>query len=119
MRLQRSGVTKGKKMELKKYIERLEAANPDQKVALGLGNPHSWRGRYDELAFEPVENTTVGEMLAEAKSALGTTYLGYKGGEFKMDSETDIHVDLDGHWSNGHQLWVMFLNLLLQEDEEQ
>lgn len=100
-------------MTLKEYIKRLEAADPKQEVALGLGNPHSWRGSYDELAFEPVGNTTVGEMLAEARKALGATYTGYKGGDYTMNADTTINVDNYGEWTDGSQLWGMFLNLLL------
>ena len=61
-------------MHLKQLIEALEKYDAAQPVALGFGHPHSYRGYYDQLAFEPVNNTTVGEMLAAANSAMGTTY---------------------------------------------
>lgn len=101
-------------MTLGRYIKRLEAADPEQKVKIGLGNPHSWRGRYDELAFEPVEDTTIGDMLSQARSAVGATYTGYKGGKFFMDEETTINVDMHGSWTDGSALWDMLLSLLLQ-----
>lgn len=100
-------------MTLGKYIEILEKADPETKVAVGLGNPHSWRGSYEQLAFEPVANTTVGQMLEEAKGALLNTYHGYKGGDFTMDEDTTINVDYYGHWSDGSELWCMFLDLLI------
>jgi len=100
-------------MTLGEYIERLEKADPEKKVKLGLGNPDSWRGVYSELAFAPVENTTVGEMLSEARKAVGATYEGYKGGEYTMTKDTDIHVDCYGQWSDGKVLWNMLLDLIL------
>ncbi len=70
-------------------LERRDAATP---VAHGFGGPHSYRGYYECLGFEPVENTTVGKMLAAARSALGTTFTAYKGGEYTMDKYTDVYL---------------------------
>ena len=103
-------------MTLGEYIKRLESANPKQEVSLGLGNPHSWRGSYAELAFEPVKNTTIGEMLVEAKKAIGSTYEGYKGGNYTMTTNTTINVEYYGEWTDGGQLWEMFLDLLLSQN---
>src|SRR5665213_1560448 len=100
-------------MTLNDYITRLEQADPATKVPVGLGDPHSWRGDYAELAFEPVRDTTVGEMLAAARSALGATYQGYKGGEYLMTGDTTIHVDMHGRWSDGRAIWAMLLDLML------
>lgn len=88
-------------MKLKDLIELLEKFPADMHVAEGFGNPHSWRGVYAELAFEPVDNTTVGEMLREARSAVGETYTGWKGGDFVMTLETTVNVDYEGRWSDG------------------
>jgi hypothetical protein len=75
-------------MTLGELIALLEARDPEQVVPLGFGNPHSYRGYYHELGFEPVRNVTVGAMLASARSALGSTYEGYKGGEYTMSDHT-------------------------------
>lgn len=96
-------------MRLKDLIELLEKFPSDMRVAEGFGNPHSWRGVYAELAFEPVDDTTVGEMLAEARSAIGETYYGYKGGEFTMALDTSVNIDYRGSWSDGkhdHRLYA-------------
>ncbi len=77
-------------MNLGELIDQLKQYNPDTKVRLGFGAPHSYRGYYDCLAFEPVENTTIGEMLEHAESALGETFEGYKGGTYLMDQRTDV-----------------------------
>ena len=100
-------------MTLNDYITRLEQADPTLTVPIGLGDPHSWRGDYAEMAFEPVRDTTVGEMLAAARSALGATYQGYKGGEYLMTGDTTIHVDSYGCWTDGSAIWTMLLDLML------
>lgn len=96
-------------MKLKNLIEILEKFPADMRVAQGFGNPHSWRGVYAELAFEPVDDTTVGEMLSEARSAVGQIYTGWKGGEFLMTLETSVNIDYVGSWSDGahdHRLYA-------------
>lgn len=103
-------------MNLGKYIETLQSFDPTIELEMGLGNPHSWRGNYSELAFEPKPNMTVGEMLEEAKGAVGKTFTGWKGGEFKMDEYTSVHVDYVGRWSDGEHLFGWFLQLLIERN---
>ncbi len=79
-------------MMLRDLITALEARNLDTPVAHGFGRPHSYRGDYACLAFEPAKDTTVGAMLSAARSALGKTYTGYKGGEFVMGEYTDVYI---------------------------
>jgi hypothetical protein len=76
-------------MTLGELIEALEASDAAKVVARGFAKPHSYRGYYDELAFEPAANVTVGDMLADARSALDATFEGYKGGLFTMQDFTD------------------------------
>lgn len=77
-------------MNLGELIDQLKQYNPDTEVRLGFGHPHSYRGNHAELAFEPVENTTIGEMLYVAEFALSETFNGYKGGKFQMNKWTDV-----------------------------
>lgn len=77
-------------MNLGELIDQLKQYNPGTKVRLGFGSPHSYRGYYEDLAFEPVENTTIGEMLTWAESALDETYQGYKGGTYFMNDWTRV-----------------------------
>ena len=106
-------------MRLGKLIEVLEALPQDLVVPKGFHNPHSWRGDYYELAFEPLEEPVkVGQLLEAAKSALGRTFQGWKGGDYKMgamsrcyyagegdtgDGETISHGMIDGWVAIGHQ----------------
>lgn len=79
-------------MNLGDLIKQLKDYNPNTVVPLGFGAPHSYRGDYYSVAFEPVEVTTIGEMLEHAKSALGATFTGYKGGEYKMEEYSECWI---------------------------
>lgn len=79
-------------MMLYQVIEFLEQCDPAHVAPLGFANPHSYRGYYEWLAFEPTRNVTVGEMLASARKAIGATYRGYKGGEYTMGKYTDVYL---------------------------
>jgi len=79
-------------MILKDLINKLEAMDQNAVVDNGFSTPHSDRGDYSELAFHPEETAKVSDMLKYAKSALGATFTGWKGGEFKMGEYTPVHI---------------------------
>jgi hypothetical protein len=79
-------------MTLGELIEVLKSADPDHVVRIGFGRPTSYRGYYAELAFVPEQNVTVRSMLAHAQCALGHTFTGYKGGEYRMDEYTPVWI---------------------------
>lgn len=79
-------------MYLNELIETLEKYPREQVVAKGFNSAHSYRGDYAQLAFEPADNVTVGEMLDCARKAFGKTYRGYKGGEYKMGEYTECYI---------------------------
>ena len=79
-------------MTLGELIEILQKADQSRVVPIGFHRPHSYRGYYSCVAFELKDNITVEEMLESAKSALGATFVGYKGGEYKMDNSTDVYL---------------------------
>lgn len=100
-------------MTLDELILALEAADPAMVLPLGFSNPHSYRGDYMELAFEPTANVTVGAMLADARSARGATYQGHKGGEFTMHGHTECWLVEEDTSDNAETLGVVLLTLLL------
>ena len=69
-------------------------AQQDQELIVkdGFGAPHSDRGSYAELAFAPREEAHIGDMLNYALSAVGGTFIGWKGGEFTMDRSTPVYI---------------------------
>lgn len=100
-------------MSLDELIAALERLDPELVVPFGFHNPHSYRGYYDELAFEPAENVTVGSMLDASRSALGTTYEGWKGGDFTMRGYTTCWLAEEGH--TGETIGPHFLRLILRD----
>lgn len=83
-------------MTLGELITALEAEDPTKVVAHGFAGPHAYRGYYHEVAFEPAGRITVGEMLADAYSAVGETYEGWKGGYYTMSRGTDCWISMEG-----------------------
>lgn len=78
-------------MTLGELIKLLETEE-DRILPIGFDHPHSYRGYYDQLAFEPVENITVKKMLEAARSAVGKTFHGYKGGVYPMNEWTTVYI---------------------------
>lgn len=87
-------------MTLGQLIEQFEKCKPDSNVTYAFGDirPNtisSWRGVYSQLAINYVrddEQTTVADMLAILRGALGNTYDGYKGGTYRMTASTPVWV---------------------------
>ena len=100
-------------MILKDVIERLKNEPQDNVIKNGWGHAMSYRGYYEELAFSPANNVTIGSMLKEAEKALNNTYEGYKGGDFTMDEYTNVHIAKYGQ--TGHELSEMLLNYILAD----
>jgi len=73
-------------------IRWLETQDEDLIVKDGFSSPHSDRGSYEELAFTPEAEARLGDMLASAKSAVGATFIGWKGGEFTMKDYTSVYI---------------------------
>ena len=62
--------------------------SPD--ATINLGNPHSYRGYYDDLAFSE-ESQIAGDLSRLIKSdVMDKTLKGYKGGDFLMDENTPL-----------------------------
>ena len=101
-------------LSLGELIERLEKENPDKVIALGFKEPHSYRGDYTELAFEPEINARVGDMASCARSALGATFPGYKGGEYTMNKHSDVWIAFEGQDSD-NKLGPMLLEMMLAQ----
>lgn len=87
-------------MTLGELIAELGQMDQSATVTYGFGEPMSYRGSYDELAFEPVANANVADMLAHAKSALGRTFTGYKGGDYAMHDYTVCWISQYGQCSH-------------------
>ncbi len=83
-------------MTLGELIAALSRADPNYVAPIGLGATLSWRGDRYALAFEPVENVSVADMLATARSALGSEMPGYRGGTYRMHENVSCYIDRHG-----------------------
>lgn len=54
-------------MTLGELIKALEAEDPMWVLTHGFSSPHSYRGFYNQLAFEPEKDISIGAMLEAAK----------------------------------------------------
>lgn len=99
-------------VDLGGIIARLEREDPDQVLPLGFANPHSYRGDYMNLAFEPVRNIKVGDVLNACRFALGHTFEGWKGGDYTMKEHTDCWISRVGE-SGDNKIGPLLLDLML------
>ncbi len=93
--------------DLGRLIKALEAMPPESNVVFDFANVvpgelNSYRGYYCDLAvsFNTDGLMRVSDFLHQCRMALGKVFEGYKGGDFKMDEATLIHVANYGRTSN-------------------
>lgn len=65
---------------------------PREKEIEAMTEPHSYRGYYEDLAFElsPDNRRTVADTLEMLQRCMGKVFEGYKGGDFPMHANTPI-----------------------------
>lgn len=92
-------------------IDALERAKTDVQVVFSFGylvptSVDSWRGIYAEAAIgykydgRYTDRPTVDALLGELRNAIdGREYSGWKGGEFRYNRDTPLHVDNPGEYS--------------------
>jgi len=103
-------------MRLRELIQVLSKVDPDRVLKNGFGGPHSYRGYYSDLGFNPQTNVRVGDMLDEAQNAIGKIFIGYKGGEFKMEEYTECWI---AKWGNtGETIGPILLGYMLANAED-
>jgi len=72
----------------------------------GFYTPHSYRGYYNELAFEPDANNQVKDIIEALERAYTDSFTGYKGGSYEYNMLTPCHLSWIGEASdeNGDSL---------------
>jgi len=101
-------ITIGELINQLKAIE-LREGDDEQYVIFDFGGYvpdgiDSWRGSYSELAIghanKPYrEYPKLSDFINMLESAIGSTFYGWKGGEFEMNEDTPIWVDNYGEYT--------------------
>lgn len=82
-------------MTLGDLIERLQQLPEDAKIC--FTEPHSYRGYYSDLAFEPTQEAiSPQEALNLCYSVRGAVLEGYKGGDFPMHDNVPVWISYYG-----------------------
>lgn len=103
-----------KHLTLGDVLVALQKEDPEKMLKFGLTYGHSYRGYYDQVAFELSPYISVGNMKKEVEEAVNHTYTGWKGGEYSMNLTTPVWVaDLGG---TGDPLTRLTLMLLLSNE---
>lgn len=91
---------------LGEMIRQLEVCDQNSTISFDFGGLQpttfsSWRGVYSELAvgWDSGYGTKVSEILERCKKAVGSEYMGWKGGEYVMSESTPVWVDNPGKYS--------------------
>ena len=91
-------------MKLGQFREYIESLPNGTLFNYGLSSPFSWRGSYDEVAFEVVKTGLYNreEVLTEINKAYDNTFQGWKGGNFTYDDHTRVNFEREeGSYSDG------------------
>lgn len=62
----------------------------------GFNAPHSYRGTYADVAFEPARKVTLGEIKRAIERAGDEMFTGWKGGEYTYGDDTPCHLAYEG-----------------------
>ncbi len=101
-------------LTLGELVQALKRADPDYSVPVGFIGPHSYRGYYEDCAFVMATNVPVRTMVEFAEGAVGTTYQGWKGGDYEMGRDTNVW--LVGEVGDcGESLGAVLLSLMLRD----
>lgn len=89
-----------RQLTLGDLISKLKESNPGMTIKFDFCyfcpvSINSYRGYYDHLAigYEQYKEVTVAQLLTLCEGAVGKTFEGYKGGDYKMSLSTPLWVD--------------------------
>lgn len=92
--------------------EYVEGCNQSGCTSITLYDPHSWRNDPRQLQFDyKFKPSTVKEMLEVLRSPIGVEYWGWKGNQFLMNEDCDVHLGTAG--MSGKPLTKLLLQHIL------
>ena len=97
-------------MNLQDFRDYIAKFPSDHIFEYGISEPFSWRGIFAEVAFSIEEHPMSRETILERiDMCFEKTFIGYKGGEFKYNGNTEIHFeDNPSEYTNGYyaEKWI-------------
>ncbi len=78
--------------ELIKYLKAAKEKYNDAYCTFGFGEAGSYRGYYEDIAFDPKIGVRLSEMIKSAEEANGKTFGGYKGGSYTMNLGSRVWI---------------------------
>ena len=87
-------------VDFKNYINEFSSGT---KFEFSISHPFSWRGSYDEVAFEILQTeSTKEDVLKMIDKAYTEKFYGYKGGEYRFDDYTPVNFEEgSGRYTDG------------------
>lgn len=68
---------------------------------LSPGEPHTYRGYYEDITFVPSTTPiTIAEFIAVLDGVIGQEFVGWKGGDYRMDENTSVWAAAEGVGGN-------------------
>lgn len=100
-------------MNLKQFKDYIESFPDFHIFDNGISYPFSWRGSYDEVAFDiEFDQMSKEEVLKRIDDAYEDTFGGYKGGEYRYCDWTPIHFEENyGRYTDGAYCATIISNL--------
>jgi hypothetical protein len=90
-------------------------------IVLYPGEPHSYRGYYEDITFVPSTTPiTVADFIAALEDVIGKEFVGWKGGDYIMNENTSVWAAEEGSGGNmitGTELRGDTVILLTMEDD--
>jgi len=99
---------------LKDIISFLKTRDENEVPPIGFNNPHSYRGYYNNLAFESTVGVTVKQMLEDCSAAMSSSFVGWKGGEYIYNEYTTCWLSQEGV-ASGQSITPFLLSLMFGE----
>lgn len=84
-------------MRLKEFKDYISSFPDETQFAHSISKPFSWRGSYDEVAFDlhVYQNMSKEEILKRIELAYTELFYGYKGGEYRYCGFTRVNFEED------------------------
>jgi hypothetical protein len=99
-------------IQLGAVIKQLKKLPKETIFINGFHEPHSYRGYYEQVAFEPFDNVTSEALLMSCEASMEGVYIGWKGGEYTYDKKSIFNVAYEGSTSP-RSAYILFIAELM------